>query len=1215
VDRALRQEDLADALGTHPEGALPTVEELIDLIAEVEVRAFIGPDAIDDQLLEAAWYLHGVASAAAASALYTPERQRRAFSVSAHIFDLALNSPGHELLDRLNFAFAAQVGYRRSDLDPNATAIWRRVDRDLDDVPPQDLYGLEDLPAVPDAAGEGEDPGDDDPDVEQIDSSDEQPITTSVGLAPGSAFSLMALRAGVAFLGLDISRIAGLLRGWREQVDALRDLLGMDSLSSTMFGPGEQVVLAVEDLVEYLRYGQRSRLETARVALSSVVDLSAGQGDPDSRWVAAHLLAVTDGMEDSSIWSVLPPDSPPELAQAFTIGTPQILTLWPPQRDLLRRDELNPLDPATKRLLLSVPTSAGKTLVAQIIICHHLATASGDVCYVTPLRSLGREMRQALASRLRILHKSLGDDLPDFAAMDLDELLSLFFTTTGTGSVEIMTPERLSHLLRRDPDGVLGRFSMFVIDEAHLVAQPHRGFLLESILSLLATSDARLLLLSGVMGNAQQVASWLDDSSESVLFSSNWRGPRRLHGILNGDIVWESERVVPTQSRARPIRKEFDVVGKLRIKPAEGRTHPLRTNPKRPLGVKRLEYLADGTDGRAAATGSTAFYKVCAKAAQAFLPAGSLLMIVSRRDYARNAAETLAAELNPSTRTDDLVDFLIERLGDEHPLIGCVRKGVGYHHAGLPVDVLDALEQAIRTEKLVALVATSTLTDGVNLPVRTVLISETSYPSQDSTQQFDAARLLNAVGRAGRAGRETEGWIILALQQPSRESDFNKLRPADEDLQIESTLTSPEAVEQLAEAEALLAASADELFSLADTAAADFASFVWFVLSAHQRLEQLSTSNNVAASVRRLLAFDQMSPELAERWMAFAGKVEEIYEETPADSRHRWTIAGTSLGSARSLERLASTVADHMVTAYPETPADGEARVLTLDESLDVLENVGAFDSLLLLPERGKVWTFKERPASRETIVVDVVPALRAWMDGMDMPSLAAVTLPTVDDAAWRLEQTVDAVSGAFEHYFSWTIGVVVEQSNGILAEADAPVRLPQDLSYMIRYGVDTPQALALLTRGVQSRRLAHLVGRRAVRDDLALDETLEWLRGLHIAGWVHEFNATPREVEDLAEVTRDLTATSLLRQLLSSAEAAAQLHRPMEPAPSTPIAVSLRIAEPHTAIEVWAAGEASYRVGVISASHHADVVALSAAGLTFSAMTDGQVVTVRTVR
>jgi hypothetical protein len=1182
VDRALRAEDLADALGSgHPEGALPTVDELIDLIAEIEVRAFVGPGEVDDALLAAAWYLHAVASAANAEGLYTPVRQQRAFRVSAHIFDLALGTEGRTAVERLTFAFAAQVGYRRADLDPNATAIWRLVDADLADVAPGDREERGEVLVVP--------------------------FTESASI--GRSFSLMAIRAGVAFLGLDFNRVSELLVGWKRQIAATRDLIEMDSLVTTMFGPGEQIVSAVEDLVIFLRYGYGSRLEEARAALRSVVDLTAGEGDHDARWVAAHLLAIADGMETASIWRVLPPCSPDELAQAFTIGSPPVLTLWPPQRDLLRRTELNPLDPATKRLLLSVPTSAGKTLLAQIIICHHLATGSGDVCYVTPLRSLGREMRQALASRLRILQKGLGDDLPDFASLDLNELLRFFWS--GGNTVEIMTPERLAHMLRRDPDGVLSRFSMFVIDEAHLVAQPNRGFLLESLLAVLATTDTRLVLLSGVMGNAKQVASWLDDSSESVLFSSSWRGPRRLHGILNSTILWDTERVSSTRSKSHPLRKDYDVIGTLRIKPAEASTRELWTRRDSPLGAKRFEFAADGTDRRNVSSGTTPFYKICATAARVFLHAGSLLMIVSRRDYARGAAETLAAQLPDSTRTGDLVDFLVERIGEEHPLVGCLRKGVGYHHAGLPLDVLDALEQGVRSEKIVALVATTTLTDGVNLPVRTVLISETRFPTQDPAQHFDPARLLNAVGRAGRAGRETEGWIILALQQKPEPADFDQLRPADEDLEIQSSLMSERAVEQLAEAEALLAASADAIFQLADSATADFASFLWFVFSAQQRLEETLTSFHIAGAVQRLLGFAQSPPHRAEAGGRHARRVREAYDRTPPESRHRWAAAGTSLGSARALENLATAVAGETHSAHPVMEGEGTKQTLSVDETLEIFASVDAFGALLALPECGKAWTFKSTVGSRSTLVVPPVPALKLWMGGLDVPSLAAELLPTVTNAAWRLEQTVDAISGAFEHFFSWTVGAVIEQANVILEEIESPTRLPQDLTYMIRYGVDTQQAIGLLGRGVRSRRLAYVVGQRAASDGRQLEQVVDWLRLLHIEGWIEEFDATPREIEDLADVTRD-ASTGLLRQFLSSSEASAKLHVPMEPAPSAPLAVTLRIVDAHLPVEVWTVGDRADRIGIISAAHHSDVFALTSAGLTFSALTDGSAITIR---
>lgn len=152
----------------------------------------------------------------------------------------------------------------------------------------------------------------------------------------------------------------------------------------------------------------------------------------------------------------------------------------------------------------------------------------------------------------------------------------------------------------------------------------------------------------------------------------------------------------------------------------------------------------------------------------------------------------------------------------------------------------------------------------------------------------------------------------------------------------------------------------------------------------------------------------------------------------------------------------------------------------------------------------------------------------------------------------------------------------------------------------------------AILGRGVRSKRLAHTVGRMAADMGLLLDETIPWLRMLHIAGWINEFDATPREIEDLADLTRDASATSLLRQLLSSAEATATLHQPMDLYPPSEIPVSLRTDGPAEPIEVWTVGEASYMIGLVAAEHHADYIALIEEGLSFSVRAKGGVLVIR---
>lgn len=1142
MDRALNPEDLADALGQHTPGVLPTVQELTDLIANVEIRAFQRSFAIDVDLLRTAWYLHGVASASEAVDLYSPVRQRRAFGVSAHIFDLALGDSERSQHDQLTLAFGAQVGYRRADLAPNATAIYRRVV----DVLSED--------------------------------------TDIVG-----HIQTLALEAGVAFLGLDVRNLSRLLSTWRRQLGALAAMLDLNDLRTTMFGPAEQIVLATSSMLAYLRHGVAGQLDVARTALVSVIDQSAGEGDHDARWVAAHLLDIADDMETSSVWAVLPPGTPPAVAQAFTVGNPPVLTLWPPQRELLQRSTGNPLHPDTKRLLLSVPTSAGKTLMAQMIICQHLATQPGDVCYITPLRSLGREMRQALSSRLRVLNRELGPDLPDYVGGDLVSRLAVL-ADAQRGEVEIMTPERLMQLLRRDPIDVLERFSLFVIDEAHLLAQPRRGFLLEALLAFLSANDTRLVLLSGVLGNAASVANWLSSDQAELLFTSAWRGPRRMHALLYADPLWEQQIETPRHSKDYPSTVRVPLQAKLRVKPAENKIVSLVSGETKPLGELVLRRSIAGTLEKA--TGSTAAYKIAATAATALLHAGSLLMVVSQRDLTRSAAQVIAEELEPFAGSRDLSAFLQERLSAAHPLVNCVRNGVAFHHAGLPVDVLDAIEEALRSEQLRAVVATSTLTDGVNLPVRTVLVAETTYEGQQPGTRLDAPRLLNAVGRAGRAGKETEGWIILALQQRESDADFKLLQPDDADLEVHSTLVGDASLAALAEAEDLIAATADALFQLPPGPAGDFASHVWFILAALEQLEQILSGENLTAALDRFLGFQEMSAELRTRWLALAEAVQASYVATDPMRRRRWVTAGTSIGTAAALDSVVDDIVGDLAQRVPTDLKD--VTEMGLSSTVSLLGDLGVFEALLMYAEADGAWIFRSRRRGPILKDIPVVGALSAWISGADMTELADQLLAEVSDKAFRIEQMVDGVSRTFEHYLAWTVGFIVEQANVRLEAADSLIRLRVDTALCIRFGVDTSEALTLLTRGVRSRRLAHQLGRVATERDLTLEELIQWLGELHIVGWREQLGATPREVLDLLELTRS-RRQGLLRGLLKDGSATATV-RLRDDRPISRARVVIQSDAPGA--ELRLVGFDGDLVGVVAASSHADVQAVLASGL-----------------
>lgn len=1148
MDRALAADHVAGAFGQLYLSELPTVDELTALLAELEIELVRGltetgfrADVLP--LRRSAWYLHGIASTADASR-YPAQQRRRAFAVSAHVLDLLLEDPTETSRVQLTTAFAAQVGYHRADESPNAGAVYRKMRGSL---------------AEP---------------------------------AEFTESAQVALHAGILFLGLDMTALNQHLHTWANAAAALTRGAELDSLDGTMFGPTQRLLRGIADLVRYLREGDTDAFEAARSHLLRVVRNEVGLSDLDTRWVAGHLLALADGFRESSIWAVLPPGVPPAVMQAFTLSRQPVLTLWPPQRALVAHPTMSPLNQSTSRLLVSVPTSAGKTLLAQLIICAHIAQDDQGVCYVTPLRSLGREMRQALRSRLSYLDRRLGPDLPDgFGTQTLDG------TTIEDGGgtsgqlphVEVMTPERLMNALRQSPQEVLSRFSLFIIDEAHLIAQSGgRGLLLEGLLTLLDASGARLMLLSGVMGNAASLAAWTSAGQGDVLFTDEWRAPRRLHILSTTDKIEESRTVVPGRRGAQD-KTRYDLRAHLAVRPTRATEQHLVTSNDTPIGQ-----LVIGADNkRKTGKGNTSpSYVTTARMATLLLRAGSLLMVVSQRTIARNAAQVMAAELEHDPRSQGVADSLAARLGVSHPLISCVRKGVAYHHAGLPVEVQEAVEDAIRNESIKAVVATSTLTDGVNLPVRTVVIATTEYDGQDPGQRMSAAQLLNAVGRAGRAGKESEGWIVLALQKTLDGNDFDRLTPTLDDLELRSSLTHDTALAALAEAEDLMTQTQDAILKLPpDRATGGFVNYVWFILHALEHVPDLSNTRTWRDVVARLFAFTQLPDELKSRWLKIAEVVADRYAQTPPASRHRWAQAGTSLGSAAAIEVIASALADEvqLIGGFGELP---------LEETLDVLTKQDVYTKLLQLPERGNCWRFRVSPKGALTEVA-AGAVVRDWIAGGELTDLASTHLTEVADPSFRLEQMVDAISEGMQHYLSWTVGLVIAQANDILLSRLSLVQLCTNTAAHLRYGVDTTTAIDLLIRDVKSRSLARDIGKIAQSRGLDEEGLRAYLSEQHIRGWHDDLGATPTDVLDLLQYVQGGDRHKLSEMMATgSSTAEVRLVSRGQVRGSDGEVVPVMVFAPTDSGEIDVSAEDGALLGVIVAQDHAGVAAVLDSGL-----------------
>jgi hypothetical protein len=1066
VERALDRDDLTAALGELP--AIPTPAELQRLLADAELALFAARADVPESLVRAGWYLHAVGSGAA-DELAWPRRER-ALRISAHILELAIATE-RPTSERLELVFGAELGYRRGGLDPNATAVFTQA----------------------------------------------RPLLEEVGRGTALWRETLAVEAGIYLLSFRTQEAFAWFAARRTAFARLRSQTDLSDLAGTMFGPAEHVVEASHALLRFLIFGDRRALAHSRARLRRIVGEGAEPATTNERWVAAHLLALSSDLDAGSVWTCLPPDVPEAARRALTGTSPPVLTLWPPQRELLGVRARSPalLSPDTKRALLSIPTSAGKTLIAQVLVLAALARSDQSVCLVAPQRSLVREIRRALAPRVRALRKRLSPDLPDFLADFAADLVD-----EEPPAVDVVTPERFAALLRADPAHVLSRYGLFIFDEAHLVGDSGRGFTLEGALSYLhwrtRDTDHRIVLMSAAIGNQATFQAWLGTGTPISPFRSEWRGPRRLSAAYTTHVDWQQERHDAPIGRERLHRLAYPLKGLISFTvPGAGARSYVTTEPIGELVFKRT---AEGTRGDKDSR-SSPHYQHVAAVARFLEHAGPILTVTGTRPDAQRLAGALAngREIVPALRRAR--DAVAAMLDDDHPLVAMLERGVAFHHAGLPLDVLALVEDELRAGRLTHLVSTTTLTEGVNLPVHTVVLAETRW--EGSEVHLSGPRMLNALGRAGRAGIETEGWVVFA---PSGEAprDPERHLPDPEQLQIRSMLAGQETLDQLATFEQRRRAAADAVFSELPAGLESFTTFVWYLLACEELLNNALTPEQLDEIVGMLFAAHQVDADTLQRLRRFARDVRTTYRAADPVRRRAWARSGSSLRSAVQLDELAQQLATAAITRDDRTD---------VAPAIELLVDTGVLSAALLLPDvEDDVWRFRVSPRGAE-IAVDLGAALRRWTAGQPLSLMADQLLPQIADRPWRLEQLVDRVSRGFGHAVSWMIAALLERANAILAAGEQEPICP-NLPLYVRFGVDSPLALHLVTTTLRNRDVAVRVERTAREQGIEDADVSAWLGSIPIETWSDIFGTRPSDALDLLDAISDRQA-DVLRRLL----------------------------------------------------------------------------------
>ncbi len=519
-----------------------------------------------------------------------------------------------------------------------------------------------------------------------------------------------------------------------------------------------------------LERGDEALLSLARERLQRGLE-AAGELELVPAWgchrLAIHLLG---GLWETSFHKILPLSGPPgaeigdwaRLRKLFIASlyrrSKSEVELWPSQLQAARRV----LDAGTN-LVLSLPTSAGKTRIAELCILACLARGK-RIVFVTPLRALSAQTEVGLRRTFAPLGKSVSSLYGSIGASgaDVDALRST--------DIVVATPEKLDFALRSDPT-LLDDVGLVVLDEGHMIGLGEREVRYEAqIQRLLRRSDAagrRIVCLSAILPDGHQLedfAAWLTRDQPDGLIKDDWR-PTRLRF---GEVEWKGQHAQLNVSVGdeKPFIPKF-VVPK---RPTRGRARKLFPADQGELCI--------ATAWRLVEEGQTVL--VFCPMRRSVLPLAATIIEMHKRGH----IDSMLAQ--PVSALATALAVGTEWFGPDHDILACLKLGVAVHHGALPTPYRKEVERLLREGVLRVTVSSPTLAQGLNLAA-TSLVFRGVRRGRDL---LAASEFRNVVGRAGRAYIDVEGLVLYPMfdNMRQRRKDWQELVANQAGREMESGL-------------------------------------------------------------------------------------------------------------------------------------------------------------------------------------------------------------------------------------------------------------------------------------------------------------------------------------------------------------------------------------------------------------------------------------------
>ncbi|XP_075971433.1 DNA polymerase theta isoform X2 [Anticarsia gemmatalis] len=380
-------------------------------------------------------------------------------------------------------------------------------------------------------------------------------------------------------------------------------------------------------------------------------------------------------------------------------------------------------------LVYSAPTSAGKTLVAEILMIKTILERQKKVIVILPFVSIVREkmfyFQDILSSSGIRVEGFMGSQSPPGGLQSMH--------------VAICTIEKANSLVNKLLDeGSIAELGAVIVDELHLLGDSSRGYILELLLT-------KIKYVSSKSDDVQIQIVGMSATLPNLEILANW---------LSAELFITQFRPIPLDEYCLVGNKYFDKVGKC----IANLDSSLTVEGDSVLNIC-LNTIKDGCSilifcmtknwcESLAQSVATSFYKLGCEGSQ--------------------AGVVLRTQLKSEAISEVLEQMKNCPVGLDQVLRKTISFGVAYHHAGLTFDERDIVEGGFKSGAIRVLVATSTLSSGVNLPARKVIIRSPVF----QRQPINILTYKQMIGRAGRMGKDSKGESVLICTEAEKKIGF-----------------------------------------------------------------------------------------------------------------------------------------------------------------------------------------------------------------------------------------------------------------------------------------------------------------------------------------------------------------------------------------------------------------------------------------------------------